>query len=165
MVFGSPPWVLTHFRPGPGSQGGDLTAASARPRASIAPGPVASQGLQVRAVIRTSAFPHFSSHATGGRLTELDEIVDSEQKLHLLGDGLYGGGPILLIRPRDGLGVLVARVQEGAHDDVAQVPTEVREVPVACGRRNSPAWQPALGTACGPPTCGISKYEGAMPLG
>lgn len=90
------------------------------------------------------------SHERGGRLTQLDKIVDGQQELRLLRDGLYCGCPILFIRSRDGLGVLVAGVQERAHDHIIQVPTEVREVPVACGGRKASTWQLALGTMWGP---------------
>jgi hypothetical protein len=69
-------------------------------------------------------------------LTQLDEVVDCQQELHFLRDGLHGGGAKLLICPREGLGILVARVQQGADNDIVQVPTEVREIPMACRRRN-----------------------------
>lgn len=77
-------------------------------------------------------------------LTQLDEIVDGQQELRLLRDGLYCGCPILFIRAGNGLGVLVAGVQERAHDHVIQVPTQVREVPVAYGRKTASAGPLAL---------------------
>lgn len=103
------------------------------------------------------------SQAAGGPLTQLHEVVDGEQQLHLLGDGLDGGGPALLVGPRDGLGVLVARVQEGAHDDVVQVPTEVGEVPVACGTGNRIRLAAARGRSVRPCPCGVSKSGGGAP--
>lgn len=73
-------------------------------------------------------------------LTELHQVVDSQQELHLLGDGLDSGGAALLIRPGHRLGVLVACIQQRADHDIAQVPAQVGEVPVACTRGNGSSW-------------------------
>lgn len=152
----SPPQTLTsvvHSSPARAGRGWPVTKAHAHPPCGERP----TRG----------------SHGRGGRLTQLDEVVDGEQELRLLRDGLRGAGPALLVGARRGLRVLVARVQQRAHDHVVQVPAEVGEVPMACGTTASARRSAAglgLGRSAGPRGCGslnagALRHAGAWPLG
>ena len=128
------------------------------------PFPPATAGLHSSRREEGSALPTSSEYSSGGSqaawgLTQLDQVVDGEQELRLLRDGLDGGGPVLLMCPRDGLGALVAGVQERAHHNVVQVPAQVREVPVACGGGAASARQPAWAPLGGPTGGSLNKRE------
>lgn len=56
-------------------------------------------------------------------LTELHQIVDGQQYLHLSGDGLNGSGAVLLVDAWEVLGTAVAFLQQSAHQHVSEIAT------------------------------------------
>lgn len=55
-------------------------------------------------------------------LTELHQIVDSQQYLHLGRDGLNGSGAVLLVDAWEVLGTAEAFLQQSAHQHIPEIP-------------------------------------------
>ena len=67
------------------------------------------------------------------RPTQLDQVVDGEQDLHLGGQRLDGRGPVVLVDSGQRLGAQVAGLQQGAHQHLAHVATQLGQGAVAWG--------------------------------
>lgn len=65
-------------------------------------------------------------------LTELNEVVDREQDLHLSRERLDGRGSVVLVDSGEGLGAEVAALEERADKHLTDITSQLRERAVTC---------------------------------